>query len=180
MITVTVWVKSDHAGSAVVEMIGSPDQAFDDGPTLVGAPEVNGLSDSNMGEFILDLQGFDEVEIRDVAASLGLAGLCILNKYNIDTAEDEEPRDAEMPFWQDAIRIKPVGEVAAAIRLCIRLLQARDPELMQLISGLRKGTGESDEMIRDELIHEFELLEQHLEWIGRHRSSAVVSMFANL
>lgn len=177
MQTVSVWIQSKSA--PFIEMIGGPDlQEFCDFP-LVNAPGVTDLSDSRLGYFLWDLQGFHSSEgatHESIGLDLGLLGLCVVNGFSNDALDGEMPTTSDSAFWSDTKHIRPVNEVATAIRRCVGLLEKREPCLMKIVEKLPKGSHGTEELNYREILRELHLLDQHLTWISQNREQAEVSM----
>lgn len=178
MHTVSVWVNS--GSSATIESIGDEDQQSVCDFAVVGAPGVVGLSDSRLAEFIGAIQGFDidsAATEQSVGSKLGLLGICIINKWDIDSSGGEVPTRGDMQFWHDTKHIKPIGEVVLSACRCIELIESRDTELEAIIRSISKGNSGDALNTRKELVHELGLLVRHLTWVAQNRQSATVSMF---
>jgi hypothetical protein len=172
----SVWIRSGDVRDPQIEQLEAPASAQYCAGPVISAPQINGLSDSRIGDFYYKL-GLHFGGPLPLAINFGLQGLCIVNQCNLDALNGEDPIHTDSLFWRDVVHLRSATEVAASGRQLMKHLAERSPEIVaHAIENCRKGSLESDDDVLQEIHEQTELLVQHLEWIDENRFYPVVSM----
>ncbi len=169
-----IFVKSSDPANPMIEILGDPEYQNDYAP-VVGAPGVDGLSDTALGNLFHAMSYFMG-EPLPWAVTHGLEGLCIVNDYNMDALNGIVPIDATSLFWRDAIHVRTASATLTAGRRLQSLFGERNPEIVAKVAECPKASGQTTEDQLIELAEQLEFLLRHLEWIVENRSWPVVSM----
>lgn len=168
-----IFVKSSDPAKPRIEILGGEYQG--DEVPAVGAPGVDGLSDTALGNLFHSMAYFMG-EPLPWAVSLGLEGLCIVNDCNMDALGGVAPTQATSRFWVDAMHIRSASEALTAGRRLQVALAEHNPEVVAKVAACPKGNGQTTEDVLVELSEQLGFLLLHLEWIVENRSGPVVSM----
>jgi len=169
-----IFVKSGDPAKPQIEILDNPEYQNDDAP-VVGAPGIDGLSDTALGNLFFSMS-YALGEPQPWAVTLGLEGLCIVNCYTIDALAGEPPSSVTSAFWQDSVHIRSAAEVVTSGRRLQTLFNARNPEVVSKVAERCLLSQQTTEDAIIELSEQLDLMIRHLEWVNENRGFPVVSM----